>query len=903
MRLIAGLAFLAVLSISVVAPANLGSRSPTNPQDATPSSGSARSTQPWIDIRDFGATARFPAMSARASQSDPSDRAIVTLSMPNDFRDGEGIDIVGGGPETSPTQPAAPIVKSMSVKGNSSYDYECVSIDAEGGLNPGKVTTVTDAPNSFATKPVDNTSIERVGGTINIEVSNRFIAGPREAPTIVIVQGAVPQDLNGEYVIETANPTRITANTGLSFYGVERGIKPGTSQVFPVVSIQCPPIKLVPRKFDRSEYKSRTVQYAVYGNSSGKMSYLGMTSPGPVDAPDEDATHNETTVFDWGPELSTRTIPPAGVPVSPPERSFRRMYQGIVRKHLSSSRVVVSPAPEAPFESLLALHDDGPAILAAASAAKRDGKGSVLIPPVDAASPNASFVINHPLVLPWKINVIIAGKMTVNSTITFGAATTVNAALGSSFPCSVHFSQRNYGCIDGTASPQFYLPENGDAIDGLEFSTSSNHQSSIIVAGSQQSISNCSFSAPQTLSTSLIFQAADTAIHLTNLSFLDSSDVPWPGPLIPALWFRSDNHTGVPAMILMDGVNSFSYRGILIDTSGVNANAETDYNFSIGEDQAPSTPLIMLYGGGYVQNVSLSGAVMDTTLAPAIANWSTNVNDVRLSYITTSGGAPQVTGKPIPGLTVRSSRPTTFPIGQNVNVQASLVGGTAYSGSTTGASVSGEMLLAQPLIMAGSYPVAVGYPNVEFALQPATSGTLKPNVRYDVSVAVVGPNGGDSEPTSRSITLSGSDNAIDVRWTPVSNAFGYDIFLNSRKVNRTFISPRDSNFEIKGPGQYQVAPALGITGMPLIDQSGVYTGELKTSRLSQLSADRFAGKGTLENGEFTFTFPTPYKHVPVCTANDTTRAAAIRPLATNTSLVVAGPTGDAIAFICVGDPD
>ena len=86
-------------------------------------------------------------------------------------------------------------------------------------------------------------------------------------------------------------------------------------------------------------------------------------------------------------------------------------------------------------------------------------------------------------------------------------------------------------------------------------------------------------------------------------------------------------------MVVMDGVNSFSYRGIMIDTSGLNDNSEVNYIFEIQEDQAPSTPLLMLYGAGYLQNISLDGAVMDSTLAPAVANWSGGVNGLSVNYV------------------------------------------------------------------------------------------------------------------------------------------------------------------------------------------------------------------------------------------------------------------------------
>jgi hypothetical protein len=860
---------------------------------------------PWFDIRDYGANARFPILNATASTADASNLAVVTLSMPNDFKDGESIDITGAGPATSQIAPAAPSVLSASVKGSATYSYQCVAVDSENGLYPGAVGTVNDGPNSFTAEPIPNSSIERIGSTLNIEVANNFVVGPPTAPTVLIVEGAIPADLNGEYVIASATSRMVTAKTGLTFHGTEKGTQPGTSLVYPVVSISCPPVNLVSRNSPRDQYLARTIQYAVYGDSSGSMTFIGMTSLAPVDSADNGVTYNQNRIDDWGPILSVGIIPPTGIPRMPPAAPVRRMYQGIVSSHLGPNRIVVSPAPRVRFDRQTVYHDDGPAILAAAKAAERNGGGSVLIPPATINSPNASYQINYPLVLPRLVNFIVASRIIANATITLGSATSVTGVFGSSNPCFPQFSQRNYACFDGTASPQIYLPEDADSLDGIGFLTSSNRQNSLLVTGSQQTISNCAFATPQTLSTSVIVQSAATALHFTNVSFLDSSTVFWPGPFVPALWFRSDNLTGVPGMILMDGVNSFAYRGIMIDTSGLNKNSETDYNFTIGEDQAPSTPLIMLYGGGYIQNVSLSGAVMDSTLAPALANWSTNVNDVRLNYITTSGGAPQVTGSLIPGLTEQSSRPATFPLGQNTDFHANLVANIIHSAASAGAEVSGETLQAQPLIISngGSYPIAVAYPPADVTLGQTTGGSLVADMQYNVAISTVGPNGGDSSPSTQSITLRSPNSAITVNWTQVPGAYGYDVFLNSRKINQIPIHPDAPVLKIVGREDFGGEPALDGTGLPLLDVNGIYARQMQTFKLTQPNSGQFAGVGTLANGTFTHRFAMPYRFAPVCTANDITNLAPVRPVATATTLTVSGIAGDSIAFICVGNPE
>jgi hypothetical protein len=75
------------------------------------------------------------------------------------------------------------------------------------------------------------------------------------------------------------------------------------------------------------------------------------------------------------------------------------------------------------------------------------------------------------------------------------------------------------------------------------------------------------------------------------------------------------------------------------------------------------------------------------------------------------------------------------------------------------------------------------------------------------------------------------------------------------------------------------------------------------THLNQAAAGQWAGTVTLSSGAGTFTFPTAYTSAPVCVATDTTAAAAVKASATTTTLTLAGTGTDAIAFVCVGNPN
>ena len=151
-----------------------------------------------------------------ATTSESSSRVTLSGRGSTDFQDGEYIDILAAGPPTTQTRrPGPPKVSSPVITGSAQYTYECVGVDRGNGLYPGEKAVVTNAPNSFSATPIPNVSISRTGNVLTVGVRNDFVAGPSAAPTIVIIQGAVPEDLNGEYVISTSTPDLVTATTEL----------------------------------------------------------------------------------------------------------------------------------------------------------------------------------------------------------------------------------------------------------------------------------------------------------------------------------------------------------------------------------------------------------------------------------------------------------------------------------------------------------------------------------------------------------------------------------------------------------------------------------------------------------------------------------------------------------------
>ena len=118
----------------------------------------------------------------------------------------------------------------------------------------------------------------------------------------------------------------------------------GTSLVYPYVSITCPDVDLEgsSNSLLGSAPKITTIQYAVYGNSSGAMKFIGMTSPVPITPLPKYFPSKQNGIKDWGPSLSIGTMPPTGIPLEPPIDPVNQIYQGqsrFGRRHARASHI------------------------------------------------------------------------------------------------------------------------------------------------------------------------------------------------------------------------------------------------------------------------------------------------------------------------------------------------------------------------------------------------------------------------------------------------------------------------------------------------------------------------------------------------------------------------------------
>lgn len=860
---------------------------------------------PWYSALCFGAHARAGAQSTTATAAASTT---VTLASAIDFLNFEWIDILTGGATPSGiSAPVAPTILSPAVTGSTTYHAQCVAVDAHNGLVAGAVGSISTAPASFATSNLTNTNVTRsTAGVITVTVDNPYNANGAGEPTLVTQQGVTPGDMNGTYAMTSTDGTNWTAQTGTLEAATETATVFGTSTVWGYLDVTCP-----------NPAGTSIVQYAVYTDTQGSMVYVSSTMPGLIGGT------SAATIRDYGPVImaGSSTKPPYGIPSAAPTAGSitNEEYTGQIVSGAGSTTLTVTPALTNAVSGAGAIHEDGPAIQAAMNAAVANGGGAAFIPPNQQYGVlNAFYSINAPITLPGSVDIYQGGSVSVNDTITFGSFSHVYAAPSPSQTRTSQFALQAYPYFGTTASPGLYFPHKGVGMVGVEVDVFANASIGALFGDSEITLTNDNFVVENNLSSAipLVLQGPMTGVRMTNLNFTMSGVISPQGPPLPALWIKGNGNgtcgtgntlCGVANDLVMDGINTFSFRGILFDGTTEIGSDQHNYRFYIQEYQAPSNPLLMFWGNLGSDNVHLEDAIMDSEPLQGIGNWSTNLQNVYIenTNTTTQVGACAVTGNPIKGLNFN----TPFCIGQNFQARGTLNGFFKVAASTTSRS-AGQVhyTLGEPDIYSSLTvsPIAWAYPTTNVSVTTTTGSIAAGTHTISMAIRGLGPNAGDSALSNVASFTLGAPGGVSISCSNCSSLppnGGFDFFIdNLGQVGNPFASSTQT-FSTKGFQEPQ--PVLDGDGFPKITAAGMYTPAVASQKINQVAANTYAGTATLVGGTITVTFPTAYNSAPVCVANDQTTAAALKvtTLAASVTIATSGSTTDSVFYSCTGNPN
>jgi hypothetical protein len=801
---------------------------------------------PWQDLQAYGSIRCGYDGICEVLGNTVSGSTSVTLTGPviNQgyirYPNGAGIAIPGAGANNLQTTPAAPSVVPEMVTGSTTYQYVCVGIDANEALtaaspvtiitngdanlgNNGKVATVSTISRD-ATGLITVTTVAAHGFVYN----DPFALGP-QAGTIVSIAGVSDGSFNGEFVVMSSSGSTFTAMSGIRSVATSSG---GTATVFGFNRVTCPALS------------GTTVQYLVFGRTSGSMVKVGRTQRDDNVLYDYGAMYNNELYPDWYPT----TVPSA------PTKGI--LSTTVVSGGGTSSLVIATPA-NATLTGAEIQYDDGPAIRKAISVScafvgcTSYWNNTIFFSPLNHGLGIATdfYIINSPVTIPRGINVVFDNAVIANEPITLSAENTVRGIANGPGP---QFGQQGYTSIVGNAHPQI-LQHSGSAtliegistnsidIGGLGFTGQFTLRNSALVSDGSDTRIPLILGGPNNVD---MLQLSDITFYSADLQTVSTNPEP---PLIPNVWLRCS----FAGLSVKGNGNNLTGRGILFDNrqnsncpSGI-GTADIEFDMGHGVSEVPTNPLISVYGHTQgATNIVLRNAANTDASQPYVALWtnvSTNIYFENLRSMPSCGVLSSYkTGFWANSITIVNSGASNHAcIGQNTSVSIQDQGGiTDLGADVNNVPVTiGQLDESQPVVLSGPTPPPAmwTYSTPALTCSVVAGGAVSiDTITY--YLYVIGYNNGESS-LSRAgscvVTTTSGNQTVNFSWAPVPGAKAYLIhkvtnagFSNRVGACHGITTTSCSDAFVGGDGTSQTAAALPGTGLPLIDSTQVVTPKL-----------------------------------------------------------------------------
>jgi hypothetical protein len=435
----------------------------------------SKGPSPWVDITRYGGTALvYPPQTTTGSMSAAS--TTLTLAGAIDFQNGQGIVVYKAGPATTLQTPVAPTVASVGIlNGATTYNYQVVGEDFNGGLTPASPTgTLTTGAATLGATSVSLTSAARSGGVLTFTTSatHNLQAGVTVSITGAQFSGSASAECNGTLVINTV-PTGTT-------FTVNQGGRPDNAAV-------CTSGTATVLAGNRVTWftsagggnpsvttQNNTMRWWIYRNNA----LVGVAS-GP-----------DTYYVDFGYGLSSPMVNALTyVPSAPPASATPGWLATTITAGGGTTTLTLAVAATTTATSQTVLHDSAPAILAAVNAAIANGGGTVYLPPAAESGNQITYLINSALVLPNSssnyVRLVFNGGVEQSQPIVMNSNYSIEGIPGSgSFNQVPAFGTSTYS-IFGGVTPAFIQMtcKFGVSFKGFAIVANQNQQVGILLSG------------------------------------------------------------------------------------------------------------------------------------------------------------------------------------------------------------------------------------------------------------------------------------------------------------------------------------------------------------------------------------------------------------------------------------
>jgi hypothetical protein len=806
---------------------------------------------PWIDITAYGARAVVTPPSTTATISSGSAQA--TLGAAVAFVNGDGVVIYGAGATNTMTTPGAPTVRPSQASGPigmettaaapagaTSYAYQIVARDKNGGLTAASPQGTTATGNALGKTTVAITSMARANDVVTVTTTT---AHGLSALAIIHITGALDASFSGYFSVSS-----ITDSTHFVINGTPLDTRAGASTSTTGGSLAYWACNRVTWTAVAGAW-----QYYIYGRTAGSLTLLGVSKP-------TGAQHSDLEWDDYGSPMMDGVSLPSYVPSTPPGVATNDYFVTTIVSGAGTANLTLAATATTSVSGAVIKFDNAPNLVTAANAAVGTAGAVLFIPPT--GNITAYYYLNSIAVLPNNLTVNMSGVVAPNETLQIGYSNTwVGLGLNGGAP---QFASDASTGFFGIGNPLVYMDatQHGQSLfQNLQFTSNSTNAalSMLIDDAAAMNFDYVNFQSSQVnpadyVGIALYMRGSSQAIghHFRHCTWVGGPNQLADLSMAPEY---IDESNWIFIQQCQVGRRTLAFRGY----SGI----IIDWLYGQGSIQ----PLVSVIGAA-TGVVEFRHAVLDTSASPILANFDDGTGhstgavflDHTQTATTEAGGIPpSISGARLGVVIARggSFLSVAQPLGgQNRNsvyYEPAILCDGVYSPDT---SVNGGCAQNEQVT---EFRGAVHFP----AQHALTFGSLTPTGLAGViaaggsvpvgahtySVTSIGQDGGESAPSAvASVTTTGGNQTVNLTWNSVAGATNYIMYRDGNAhvpgacFRVTTNSCSDTSATLNGgPG-----PNYDATGLTSISQTQIIAPKLV------LNTTLFANIGTPANGTFIF---------------------------------------------------
>ncbi|MBZ5701469.1 MAG: hypothetical protein LAN84_06450 [Acidobacteriia bacterium] len=727
---------------------------------------------PWYDITRYGARAVNPAPTTTATMSAGS--AAATLAGTSTFQNGDGVVVYGAGatntlatpgaPTVTPSQDAGPTgigVVVSSAAAATTYNYQVVAVTKNGAVTAASAvgTTATGAT-ALGDNSVSITSIARSNNTSTVTCAATCSVA---VGAIVYVSGTTDTTFTGFFVVASViSGTQFTFTQGYDTRaGASTSATGGTLHWYVCNHVTWTAV-------------TNAWKYYIYGRTGGALALIGVTK---VLDPVWD---------DYGATMEGGTTFPSWVPATPPVSATNEWLSTTIVSGAGTTSVTLANAATNSVAGATFLFDDAPAILAAANAAVAGASyanGTLRIPAP--ATPSTYYYVNSYLTLPAAVTSVEQnGALAVNETIQISGGLNWTGARGGTLTLPT-FAFAATQQINGYGNPLIYNT-NGSGIhfDSVYFAGVMGNQQNLMLLdiATNFSCNYCAFVSGNSNNDYMgigFIVRGDFSFVFRNSVISGGSPFAVGSTLTPGALFRKRIGDGTSGGNFLFENCWVTARGIAQDYTGATSGGNF-VQLKYVQAQSLRTPLLMYSGQNFTGQTYLEGVTPADFAAPVVANWSNQQGVQVVNSTGPAGNVGFVTGNLIPALSFFNSAVTATNAGQNrevlINTESAQMNGGPFSSGNP--AVVGNFEMRQQMhFPTGNTLFWDGAQMAAPTCAVAAGGSVTVGT-WQYFVSPIWQDGGEGilSPASSSCTTSSGNQTINVSWTALTGATGYNLY-------------------------------------------------------------------------------------------------------------------------------